>query len=97
MFFLRGFHVMNVCVSVCVSLCVRRLSEGLVLTSDVVEVVMVWVVKVVRLVAVVAVADDRVLDAFTLQLLLLLNSFQLSHQLSDEGLCVVTALSKKFL
>lgn len=72
-------------------------SEGLVLASAVVEVLWLWVVKVVGLVAVVAVADDRMLDAFALQLVLLVNSLQFRHQLSDEGLCVVPALSKKLL
>ncbi len=65
------------------------LSEGLVLALGVVEVlllVLVWVVKVIGLMAVVAVADDRMLDAFALQLVLLVNSLQLCHQLSDEGL-----------
>lgn len=46
--------------------------------------VMVWVVKMVGLVSVVAVTDDRVLDAFTLEILLLVNSVQLGHQLYDE-------------
>lgn len=59
-------------------------SEGLVLASGVVGVL--WFVKVVGLVAVVAVADDRMLDALALQLFLLVNSLQLRHQLSDEGL-----------
>lgn len=71
---------MYVCVSV------SWLSEGLVLASGVHVVLLVWVVKVVGLVAVVAVADDRMLDAFSLQLLLLVNSLQLCHQLCDEGL-----------
>lgn len=48
--------------------------------------VMVWVVKMVGLMTMVAVADDGMLNAFALQLLLLLNSLQLSHQLSDESL-----------
>lgn len=65
----------------------RRLSEGLVLTLALVKlVVMVWVVEMVGLVSVVAVRDDRVLDAFTLQILLLVNSVQLGHQLCDEVL-----------
>lgn len=75
---------MSLRVYVCVS--VSWLSEGLVLASGVHVVLLVWVVKVVGLVAVVAVADDRMLDAFSLQLLLLVNSLQLCHQLSDEGL-----------
>lgn len=66
-------------------------SEGLVLASAVVEVLWLWVVKVVGLVAVVAVADDRMLDAFALQLVLLVNSLQFRHQLSDEGLRRSTA------
>lgn len=37
-------------------------------------VVMARVVKMVRLMAVVTVADDRVLNAFTLQLFLLVNA-----------------------
>lgn len=53
--------------------------------------VMVWVVKMVGLMTMVAVADDGMLNAFTLQLLLLLNSLQLSHQLSDESLRRSTA------
>ncbi len=61
------------------------MSESLVLTSGVVHVV-VWVVKMVGLMAVVAVADDRMLDAFRLQLFLLVNPLQLRHQLPDEGL-----------
>lgn len=65
----------------------RRRSEGLVLTTAVVTLlVMVWVVKMVGLVSVVAVTDDRVLDAFTLEILLLVNSVQLGHQLHDENL-----------
>lgn len=71
-------------VYMCVS--VSWLSEGLVLASGVHVVLLVWVVKVIGLVAVVAVADDRMLDAFSLQLLLLVNSLQLCHQLCDEGL-----------
>lgn len=59
-------------------------SEGLVLASGVVGVL--WVVEVVGLVARVAVADDRMLDALALQLVLLVNSLQLCHQLSGEGL-----------
>lgn len=47
---------------------------------------MVWVVKMVGLVAVVAVRDDRVLDAFALQILLLVDAAQLGHQLGDEAL-----------
>ena len=49
-------------------------------------VVMVWVVKMVGLVSVVAVTDDWVLDAFTLQILLLVNSVQFGHQLCNEVL-----------
>lgn len=65
----------------------RRRSEGLVLTPAVVTLlVMVWVVKMVGLMSVVAVTDDRVLDAFTLEILLLVNSVQLGHQLRDEVL-----------
>lgn len=65
----------------------RRWSEGLVLTPAVVKlVVMVWVVEVVGLVPVVAVTDDGVLDAFALQILLLVNAVQLCHQLCDEAL-----------
>lgn len=65
----------------------RRLSEGLVLTPALVKVVlMVWVVKMVGLVSVVAVTDDWVLDAFTLQILLLVNAVQLGHQPCDEVL-----------
>lgn len=52
---------------------------------------MVWVVKMVGLMTMVAVADDGMLNAFALQLLLLLNSLQLSHQLSDESLRRSTA------
>lgn len=63
------------------------MSEGLVLTPALVKlVVMVWVVEMVGLVSVVAVRDDWVLDAFTLQVLLLVNSVQLGHQLCDEVL-----------
>lgn len=72
----------------CVHAC-RWLSEGLVLAASVVYrvvLVVLWVVEVVGLMAVVAVTDDRVLDAFALQLLLLVKSLQLSHQLFDEGL-----------
>lgn len=53
--------------------------------------VMVWVVKMVGLMTMVALADDGMLNAFALQLLLLLNSLQLSHQLSDESLRRSTA------
>lgn len=53
--------------------------------------VMVWVVKMVGLMTLVAVADDGMLNAFTLQLFLLLNSLQLFHQLSDESLRRSTA------
>lgn len=53
--------------------------------------VMVWVVKMVGLMTMVAVADDGMLNAFALQLLLLLNSLQLSYQLSDESLRRSTA------
>lgn len=64
-----------------------RLSEGLVLTPALAKLVlMVWVVKMVGLVSVVAVRDGRVLDAFALQILLLVNSVQLGHQLGDEVL-----------
>lgn len=70
------------------------MSEGLVLAPGVLQMlVMVWVVKMVGLMAVVAVADDRMLDAFTLQLFLLVNSLQLCHQLSDEGLRRSTAIT----
>lgn len=63
------------------------LSEGLVLTPAVVKLVlMVRVVKMVGLVSVVAVTDDRVLDAFALQILLLVNSVQLRDHLRDEVL-----------
>lgn len=62
-------------------------SEGLVLTPAVGKlVVMVWVVEMVGLVAVVAVADDRVLDAFALQVLLLVNTVQPGDHLRDEVL-----------
>lgn len=44
------------------------------------------VVKMVGLVSVVAVTDDRVLDAFALEILLLVNAVQLGHQLRDEDL-----------
>lgn len=64
-----------------------RSSEGLVLSPGVMQVVlMVRVVKVVGLVTMVAVADDGVLDAFTLQVLLLVDALQLSQQLLDESL-----------
>lgn len=54
---------------------VLGLLECLVLALGVVpSVVMVRVVKMVGLVAVVTVADDRVLNAFILQLFLLVNS-----------------------
>lgn len=46
----------------------------------------VWVVKMVGLVSVVAVADDGVLHAFALQILLLVNAIQLGYQLRDEAL-----------
>lgn len=83
-------HVIRVCVSslLCVCAC-RGLSEGLVLAVSVVDrvvLVVLWVVEVVGLMAVVAVTDDRMLDAFALQLFLLVKSLQLSHQLFDEGL-----------
>lgn len=67
----------------------RGLSEGLVLAVGVVDrmvLVVLWVVEVVGLMAIVAVTDDRMLDAFTLQLFLLVKSLQLFHQLLDEGL-----------
>lgn len=64
-----------------------RSSEGLVLSPGVMQVVlMVRVVEVVGLVAMVAVADDGVLDAFALQVLLLVDALQLPQQLLDEGL-----------
>lgn len=47
---------------------------------------LVWVVKVVGLVSVVALADDWVLHAFALKILLLVNAVQLGHQLCDEAL-----------
>lgn len=74
----------------------RRLSEGLVLTPALVElvVVVVGVVKVVGLMSVVAVRDDRVLDALTLQVLLLVNSIQPGHQLCDEVLRKSTHLQR---
>lgn len=54
---------------------VLGLLECLVLALGVVPlVVMVKVVKMVGLVAVVTVADDRVLNAFTLQLFLLVDT-----------------------
>lgn len=53
---------------------------------DVLLLVMVWVVEVVGLVAVVAVTDGWMLDAFPLQLVLLVKPLQLPHQLTDEGL-----------
>lgn len=63
------------------------MSEGLVFTPALVKlVVMLWVVKMVGLVSIVAVTDAWVLDAFTLQILLLVNSLQLGHQLCDEVL-----------
>lgn len=62
-------------------------SEGLVLSLGVMQVVlMVWVVEVVGLMTMVAVADYGVFNAFTLQVLLLLNTLQLSQQLLDESL-----------
>ena len=48
--------------------------------------VLLWVVKVVRLMAMMAVADDRVFDAFSLQLFFLVDSLKLCHQLFDKGL-----------
>lgn len=49
-------------------------------------VLMVRVVEVVGLVTMVAVADDGVLDAFALQVLLLVDALQLPQQLLDERL-----------
>lgn len=50
-------------------------SEGLILLLVVVKVVVVlWVVEVIRLMAIVAMTDDRMLDAFALQLILPVNS-----------------------
>lgn len=70
--------------------------ECLVLALGVVpSVVMVRVVKMVGLVAVVTVADDWVLNAFTLQLFLFVNSLQLCQQLSDEGLWKSTAITAR--
>lgn len=67
--------------------CLWEGSEGLVWASGVLELlVLVGVVEVVRLVAVVAVADDGMLDAVALQLVLLVNALQLPYQLSNEGL-----------
>lgn len=64
-----------------------RSSEGLVLFPGVKQVVlMVWVVEVVGLVTMMAVADYGVFNAFTLQVLLLLNTLQLPQQLLDESL-----------
>lgn len=64
-----------------------RSSEGLVLSPAVMQMVlMVRVVEVVGLVPMVAVADDGVLDAFTLQVLLLVDALQLPQQLLDENL-----------
>ena len=88
---LRGpLLVVLIFSSVCVS--VGVLSEGLVLASSLV-VVLLCVVEVVGLVAVVAVTDDRMLDAFALQLVLLLNALQLSHQLLDERLQEITSVT----
>lgn len=74
----------------CLFVCVSSSGVGEVLDGLVVMKV-VRVVKMVRLMAVVAVADDWMLDAFTLQLFLFVNSFQLCHQLSDEVLRRSTA------
>lgn len=50
-------------------------SEGLILLLGVVKVVvLLWVVEVIRLMAIVAMTDDRMLDAFALQLILPVNS-----------------------
>lgn len=74
------------CVCVCVSSsCGGEVLDGLVVMK------VVRVVKMVRLMAVGAVADHWMLDAFTLQLFLFVNSFQLCHQLSDEALRRSTA------
>lgn len=78
-------------VSVC--MCAGGLSEGLIVASGVVVVVM-WVGEVVGLVAVVAVTDDRMLNAFALQLVLLLNPVQPLHQFLDEGLQRSTAATE---
>lgn len=82
-----AFWLCSVC-SVGQQMCfIVRSSEGLVLSLGVMQVVlMVRVVKVVGLVTMVAVADDGVLNAFTLQVLLLVNTFQLYQQLLDESL-----------
>lgn len=53
---------------------------------DGIGLVVLRIVEVIGLVAVVAVSDDRMLDAFALQLVLLVDSLQLVHQLPDEGL-----------
>lgn len=70
-------------------------SKGLVMASGVVEVVPL-VVKVVGLMAMMAVADDWMFDAFTLKLLLLLNSLQFHHKLFDEDLRMNTATRAGF-
>lgn len=49
-------------------------SEGLILLLGVVKVVVLWVAEVIRLMAIVAMTDDRMLDAFALQLILPVNS-----------------------
>lgn len=74
---------------VCIRVGYVYVLEGLVLAMSVLEgvvFVLLWVVEVVGLMTVVAVTDDWMLDAFALQLILLENSLQLFHQLSDEGL-----------
>lgn len=55
------------------------------MASRLMEVVL-RVVELVGLVAVEAVADDGMLDAFALQILLFVDPHQLCHQLLDEGL-----------
>lgn len=91
---LRGRFFLFSCNNSCVLGCgkVRKLSEGLVLAMVVLKVVvMVRVVKMVGLMSIVAVTDDWMINPFTLQLFLLVNSFQLPQQLSDKGLRRSTA------
>lgn len=84
---LFAFWLCSVCSAGQQMCFIVRSSEGLVLSLGVMQVVlMVRVVKVVGLVTMVAVADDGVLDAFTLQVLLLVDALQLSQQLLDESL-----------
>lgn len=81
---LFAFWLCSVCSAGQQMCFIVRSSEGLVLSPGVMQVVRV--VKVVGLVTMVAVADDGVLDAFTLQVLLLVDALQLSQQLLDESL-----------